>query len=548
MLRTSMLIVIAVSVSMAVCSLSVAAEGPSAEFPVVPWPMKLVPLRGTFPLTRDTMIFVDSAGQTTAQYLAGELQPLLGVAVPVRVADSLPAEKSIVLRIDPALKSLGPEGYALTIAPDRVEMRAAESAGLFYACQTLRQLVPAAAADGPRSVPCVRIEDKPRFAWRGLMLDPARCFLDVKLLKRYIDVLAEYKMNRLHLHLTDDDAWTLEIKRYPELTDSRRWPMKPAVHNGGFYRQDDIRELVAYAATRHVMLVPEIESPAHNAVLATALREKILCRNNPYRSGTKPFDPKASYEWTEPCAASPAAFEVYKNILDETMGLFPSPYVHLGGDEYFGRTWEACPDCRTLVDKENLRRFDTPELKRLFAKCQGSPDKYLVYRFWMTKLCDYVRSQGRQPILWDDLAWRGDFPAGVAIMQWHYRGGPDGAQHVATPEDPAIEAASAGRPVIAVPFGCLYFDYDRPMELVYRFEAVPASLPADRRQLILGPQAAAWAMAPNVLERRVFPRLYALAEVGWSSAESRNWRDFVRRLEQRDRTTVPGVKTNHGDK
>ena len=227
--------------------------------------------------------------------------------------------KAIALHLDPAIESLGPEGYQLEVAADRVEFRAAGEAGLFYACQTFRQLLPAAVPAGPArrgdgvAVPCVRVEDRPRFPWRGLMLDCARQFLDKKFLERCIDMLALHKMNRLHLHLTDDEAWTLEIRRYPELTDIRRWPVI-ANRRRGVYRQEDIRELVAFAASRHVMLVPEIESPSHNVIPATVLREKILCRNNPYVSANKPTKDAEALPWLEPCAAKPEAMEFYRNV------------------------------------------------------------------------------------------------------------------------------------------------------------------------------------------------------------------------------------------
>ena len=186
------------------------------------------------------------------------------------------------------------------------------------------------------------ITDRPQFPWRGLMLDPARYFMTKEFLKRYIDHLAFYKLNRLHLHLTDDEGWTLEMPGYANLTDVSRWPRRPAGRKEGIYREADIREIVDYAATRHVTVVPEIDMPGHSAVPGWTLPDMLLCSNNPYGPGRKPWDDKESYMWMEPCVASPKAMTFYENILTKVIQLFPSPYIHLGGDEYFGLARKNC--------------------------------------------------------------------------------------------------------------------------------------------------------------------------------------------------------------
>jgi len=522
----------------ALCTVSFAAEA-AAPVSLIPQPAKLQLAPGTFVLKPGSLIASDGQARPSADYLAETLVRLTGFAVPVRAADSPAGAGTIRLTIKPGLASqLGDEGYQLVVTPQQVLLSAPTDTGLFYGCQTLRQLLPAPsaaeAADATRSwsLPCLQIEDRPRFQWRGLMLDPARFFLSQKFLKRYVDLMALYKMNRLHLHLTDTEGWTVEIKKYPALTDIPRWPMKLTDRVRSYYRQDDLRELVAYAAARHVMIIPEIEMPSHNAVPAMAYREQVLCPNNPYRSGEKPWDNNESFKWMEPCLASPQALAFYQDILKEVIAIFPSPYIHLGGDEYFGLAWEQCPDCKQALEAEKLRATDDGRAQPLFAGCQGSKQKYLLYRWWMTKMCDFVRAQGRKPVLWDDLAWRGAFPKDAAIMQWHYLDGYDYWQLIKTPENPAAEAALAGRDAIVAPFSHLYFDLGSTVEAVYKLECVPPNLPADRQQHILGPHAPVWGQPENHVDAQVFPRLYALAELGWTPAAARDWADFSQRLAQ----------------
>jgi hexosaminidase len=511
------------------------AEDIAPSVAIIPRPAKIALRSGKFVLHSGVRIRTGSATISTGQYLADSLKAIGGWSLIVeRDEVSAPHEDTIALRLDPGAACLGDEGYTLVINPQTVIVRAEKPAGLFYACQSLRQLLlrPAAVKEdlGQGDLPCLEIEDKPRFAWRGLMLDPARQFLDMQYLKRYIDMMAFYKLNRFHLHLTDTTAWTIEIKKYPELTDIKHMPElgRPIVR--GFYSQADVRELVAYAASRFVMLVPEIELPSHNAIAGWVLADKVLCPNNPYRAHQKPWDERETNEWAEPCAANANALTVYEDILREVIGLFPAPYLHLGGDEYFGLAWAQCSDCQKLIERENLRRFETEELRKLFAKCAGNKEKYLIYRWLMTRMCDFVRSQGRRPMLWDDLAWRGQFPEGVVIVQWHYRGGQDAMQLLATPENPAVEAVTAGRETVIAPFSHLYFDLNSSLDDVYRFDPMPSGLTPAEQARVLGPHALVWNQRQEQVEGRTFPRAYALAEIGWSPLESRDRHDFGRRL------------------
>jgi hexosaminidase len=518
-----------------------------AAVTIIPKPANMTQRTGTFSLQTGTVVYVQGDARETretARYLARVLSPTNRFPLKVKpVANSEILPAGILLTTQDAPANLGNEGYLLDITSERIVARAKRAAGFFYAVQTLRQLLPREAALSERALPCLRIEDRPRFPWRGLMLDPARQFLSTDFLKHYIDLLAFYKLNRLQLHLTDDTAWTIEIKKYPQLTDMSRWPTRPADRVRGVYTHDQVRELAAYAASRHVMLVPEIEMPAHNAIPGWVLPQ-VLCSNNPYRTHEKPWDDKDTSQWTEPCAANPKALEAYQNILREVMDVFPGPYIHVGGDEYFGVAWAHCPECRKLIETEHLRREQTDELKRLFGnKCLGSSEKYLVYRYLMTRICDFVRSQGRQPVLWDDLSWRGRFPEGAVIMQWHYQGGIDYMQHVATPENPAAEAARAGRDTVVGPFSHLYFDINSTLEAVYRFDPMPAGLTPAEQSRVLGPHAPVWDQREDQVDGRTFPRLYALAEIAWAPGEKDNLAEFLRRVavHEKQRAALPQV-------
>ena len=252
-----------------------------------------------------------------AQYLSEAVQRPAGFTLSVHPlkGDGVPPA-GIVFRTDPSLERLGSEGYALDVEEGRVGVRAFKPAGLLYACQTLLQLLPPqifspSKVEGTAwKLPCVNIEDTPRFAWRGLMLDPARFFLTKDYIKRYIDLLALHKMNRLHLHLTDSEAWTVQIDAYPELTNMDKWPLKTAERTRGVYSHDDIREIVLYAGARNVTVIPEIELPAHSTVVLAAYPE-LMCPNNPLRTGTRAWDGKC-YEWAEYCASAESTYTFMK--------------------------------------------------------------------------------------------------------------------------------------------------------------------------------------------------------------------------------------------
>ncbi len=508
---------------------------------IIPRPAQVQPSAGKFILNANTVIRTDALSEKSAIALSEMLAPATGFHIRVRGIDKTVETNSINLQINPNRPELGEEGYELSVRPETIRIQAYRPAGLFYAGQTLRHLLPkeilmtSKAPVCPWAIPCGDIKDRPRFSWRGLMLDTARYFLPVNFLKRYIDLLALYKMNRLHLHLTDNQAWTLEIKKYPILTDMSRRPQEPG-RARGVYPQKDIREVVEYAAARQVMIVPEIEFPGHSDTVLTAMPE-LMCVNNPCRIG-KPGQ-------KEFCPGREDVFTFFEDVISEVAALFDAPFIHIGGDEYAGPHWDHCPDCQRRIREENLEAGDTEELRNLFRNCLGSPRKYLLYRYLMRRAARIVTAQNRIPILWDDLSWRENFPEKSVILQWHYKDLFDFMHKAVTPDNPAREAARAGHAAIIAPASHLYFDYfdgGKFIRKLYEFNPIPHDLAEDQVKSILGPHACVWEQPQEKIDAMVFPRMLALAEQAWTPAEFRQWDHFAPRLQkQLSRLDILGV-------
>lgn len=493
-----------------------AAERPA----LIPRPARLAWQPGAFRPTPAAVLRADGVAADAARLLAAQLadagaRPLPVAGGPARAGD-------IVLRLDPATHVSGDEGYRLAVTPEGALLQAAHPAGLFYAGQALCGLcVPEGGL-----FPAVEIVDAPRFPWRGLMLDVARHYFDLAFLRRMIDLLARCRMNRLHLHLVDGQAWTLELDSLPRAT-AHNGGNGPGRPRRGVYPRDEMRALVAYAAERQVTIVPEIEFPAHADALLRGHPE-LLCASHPARHGGEDVA-------REFCPGREDVYAAITAVLAEVAEIFPGPYLHIGGDEYHGSAWDDCPDCRRRVADAGLEAEDTPELRRLFAHPQGSPRKYLLYRYLMRRVAGIVTALGKTPILWDDLSWRGEYPAGSAVMQWHYDGLFDWMHQTTTPEDPAALAIRAGHPVIAAPASHCYFDYldgGALLRRLYGFEPVPADLSAAEAPALLGPHACLWECPQERVDGMLFPRLLALAEVGWTPAPERDWDDFRDRLRQ----------------
>lgn len=412
---------------------------------------------------------------------------------------------------------LPPEWYALQIDADGIRIQAASEAGLFRGTRTLRQIVEQIGED--RHVPYLTITDHPRFAWRGMHLDVCRHFFGVDFVKKYIDLLARYKMNTFHWHLTDDQGWRIEIKQYPKLTEVGAWrkgsQVGPygmraydSIPYGGYYTQDEIRDVVAYAAARSITVVPEIEMPGH-AMAALAAYPELGCTGGPYevQRGWGVFD--------DVFCTTDTVFDFLENVLTEVMDLFPSPYIHIGGDECPKVSWKACPKCQALM------------------KVEGLKDEHELQSYFIQRMERFVNSKGRKIIGWDEIL-EGGLAPNAAVMSWR---GTEGG----------VAAAQSGHYAVMTPGDHCYFDHyqgdpaNEPLAIggyttvqkVYSYEPVPAELKGEEAKYILGAQANLWTeyiLTPEHVEYMMLPRMLALAEVTWSPKELRNEADFLQRL------------------
>lgn len=429
-------------------------------------------------------------------------------------AQASPAAAAIRLEIAPARSGASPESYTLDIQPRAIVAKAPGKAGLINAVHTLRQLLDQAPAkDSGRLLPCLMIDDSPRFAYRGVMLDPARYFIPAERLKSSIDRLSYYKINKIHLHLTDNSGWRISIAKHPELTDAKKWPSFDPARGAGFYTREEIRELVAYASARNVQLIPEIDIPQHCSIL-THLIPQLRC--------------PVENQDDEICASRPEALDILKGIIADVAGQFPGSPVHIGGDEYLGVNWKYCPSCQRRAAA--LARERRPELDRLYAGSIGTPEKYLLYRDLMRRVAAHVTRLGRVPCQWDELSWQGDYPAGAWVFQWHFQGGRDFFVNADVAECPAADAARHGHPVVVCPFNHFYLDLPSSVEGIYGFDPVPKGLEAAAAARIAGVQVNNWDCPPDRFDFRLYPKALALAELGWSRKEALEISDFKRRL------------------
>ena len=509
----------------------VARPKPFAEtaISIVPYPARVERGRGAFALTRTTPIVADAAARKQARQLAMMLAPATGFDLPVRVG-AAPRGAHIALRIDPALqKTLGTEGYRLSVTPAAVTIRAGASAGLFYGMQTLRQLLPPeifreAEVERRWTVPAVTIEDHPGFSWRGMHLDVARHFQPKEFVKKYIDLLALHKMNRFHWHLTDDQGWRIEIRRYPKLTSVAAWRKQTLIGpyrtnplpehfdgkpHGGFYTQDDIREIVAYAADRFITIVPEIEMPGHSQAIIAAYPE--------LGSVDEPVEVRPTWAVSPYILnADASTVSFMQNVLAEVLELFPGPWIHIGGDEADKTQWKNNPRIQA-----RMRELDVK-------------DEHELQSWFIRQMDAFLTARHRRLIGWDEIL-EGGLAANATVMAWR------GIEH-------AMTAARSGHDAVLAPTSHTYFDYyqaqDRareplaiggflPLERVYAWEPMPAGLEPRFQKHVLGVQGQVWTEYlpnPKAVEYMAFPRASALSEVAWSPAAARRFDDFRARL------------------
>lgn len=472
---------------------------------LVPWPTAVTAGQGSFELTADTELVTDSASEATAVQLAESLRPATGFRLPL--ASRASGAGAIVLTADSALTSeLGAEGYGLTVTPTRITLSGATQAGLFHAMQTLRQLLPPQvfAAAAPSAVtwrfPCVTIRDRPRFAWRGLMLDTGHDFQRLAFILRFIDLMALHKFNTLHWHITDLGTFPLEIRGYPRLQDpstlgKRMRGEPPRGVKPGHFTQADVRTVVTHAAARHITVVPEIDMPGH-ATPALLAYPEFDC---PVPHQTWGFE-----RW-EYCVGNERTYAFLEEILSQVLELFPSRFIHIGGDECPKDHWRKCPVCQAKRTAEHLSNEE--ELQSYFVR----------------RIEAFLHARGRRLIGWDEILEGGLAPR-AAVMAWRPEKGA------------AAVAAQAGHDVVMASTSHLYFDYPEtqtPLEKVYAFEPLPPGLPAEAASHILGAQAQMWTdnhPTEGEIDRLVYPRACAVAEVVWSPAAPRDYRSFLRRL------------------
>ncbi|MCG8967292.1 beta-N-acetylhexosaminidase [Streptomyces sp. CL12-4] len=479
------------------------------------------PLRGGVPLDGDTTLWAAPGTETAERWL----RATLGAAFALPLRPGAQDSAGVRLLLDDALE---PEAYRLSVIRDRcVEIRGGGPAGVFWGAQTLRQLLgPEAFRRAPvrpgltPGVPQQVIEDAPRFRWRGLMLDVARHFMPKEGVLRYLDLMAAHKLNVLHFHLTDDQGWRIEIKRYPELTGTGSWrartkyghrasPLWEDKPHGGFYTQDDIREIVAYAAERHITVVPEIDVPGHSQAAIAAY---------PELGNTDVVDTASLTVWDtwgvceNVLAPTDGTLRFYEGVFEELLELFPSEFVHVGGDECPKGQWQRSPAAQARIKELGLAGED--ELQAWFIK---------HFDRWLT-------ARGRRLIGWDEIL-EGGLAEGAAVSSWRgYAGG--------------VAAARAGHDVVMCPEQQVYLDHrqdageDEPvpigfvrtLEDVYRFEPVPPELTPEEAAHVLGTQANVWTEVMETQARvdyQVFPRLAAFAEVAWSTLPAPGERDFA---------------------
>jgi hexosaminidase len=509
----------------------VPAQG--SEIFIVPKPVSVVRQPGSFRITSASRIAVpagDFPAESVGRYLAERLRSAFGLDLPVSAGPPVGAQGLIMIRRG-GREGLGAEGYELSVTPAAVSIAAPEKAGLFYGVQTLLQLLPPAAygsagtAGGAAVLPCVKIEDMPRLPWRGMLLDVSRHFFPKEFIKRYLDYLALHKMNTFHWHLTDDQGWRLEIKKYPRLTEVGAWrvdredkhwnsrpPQGPGdkATLGGFYTQNDVREILAYAESRHITVVPEIEMPGH-CLSALAAYPQLSCSGGPFTvppGGVWPI--KDVY-----CAGNDETFAFLEDVLGEVVELFPGKIIHIGGDEVDKSTWKVCPKCQARIKAAGLKTAE--ELQSWFIR----------------RIETFLNARGRTLMGWDEIL-EGGLAPNAAVMSWR---GVEGG----------IAAAKAGHPVVMTPTSNCYFDYYQgdpaleppgiggflPLSKVYAFEPVPAVLTPEESRFIVGAQGNLWTeyiATPSHAEYMTFPRIAAMAEAGWTSAAGRDWDDFLRRL------------------
>ena len=482
---------------------------------MIPIPANLNLKDGKFVLSKNTKIHSTKSVANLKNYFISYLSKDFGVTL--ESSKEHQVENSINFKLDDTLIKLGPEGYELSITDDHIDVRSSGEAGIFYGIQTIKQLLP---RDGEKSslnqeynevIPCLIIEDFPRFNWRGFMFDVGRHFHSIDTIKRVLDLISLLKMNVFHWHLTEDQGWRIEIKKYPQLTEigskredskvggwtSKKYRGKP---HEGFYSQEQVKEIVQYAKERFITIIPEIEMPGHSSA-AIASYPEVSCKNEnidvPIKFGI--FSDVF-------CPGKEITFEFLINILDEVLDLFPSAIIHIGGDEVPKKNWKSCSDCKGRMEEEGLKKYK--ELHSYFIK----------------RISDYLKSNGRRTIGWNEIL---DEKTDVGVIGQFWA--PTGKKQV-------LNHIKKGGEIVVSNFFRYYLDYNyfvTPLRKTYNFDPIPKGLKKEYHDQIMGVEAPIWTeWVPNTdrLDWQVFPRLAAVAETAWTLEQNKNYRSFVNRL------------------
>ena len=515
-------------------------------YAIIPEPVSLVEMNGRFIFSEKSKIILSTLNDETklaGDYLAFLIKNPTGLSIPVEQGRK-DISGSVFMSIDTSV--VNNEGYVLNISPKKIVIKAKSAVGMFYAVQTLRQLLPVEVESKKKveglilSVPACAIKDEPRFLYRGMHLDVGRHIFPVAYIKRYIDMIALHKLNTFHWHLTEDQGWRIEIKKYSKLTEiggfrketlighgKDRPQVFDGIPYGGFYTQEEVKDIVAYAKSKFVTIIPEIEMPGH-ALAALAAYPEFSCTGGPFEVATRWGIFPDVY-----CAGKDATFNFLEDVLSEVIDLFPGKYIHIGGDECPKDRWEKCPACQKRIKEEGLK--DEKELQSYFI---SRIEKFLI-------------SKNRKLIGWDEILEGGLAPE-ATVMSWR---GIDGG----------IEAAKQKHDVIMSPNQYVYFWWYQcepegqplaaggylPLEKVYSYDPLPAELNATEQKYILGLQGCLWSeyiVSPELLEYMVYPRMFAIAETGWTPASKKDFEAFLSRFEiVKKRYDVIGINYFKGE-
>ncbi|WP_304062377.1 beta-N-acetylhexosaminidase [Hoylesella loescheii] len=503
----------------ALCFSMLSAHAADANYNVVPLPKSVVMAKGLpFNLTNATTIVYEGTNpemKRNARFLSEYIQQASGIKTAVLDKRDKKAA-AIVLTIDP--KVAGAEAYRLSVNNKQVTIAASTPAGVFYGIQTLRKSLPVQTTGEAITLPAVTVADAPRFGYRGMMLDCARHFFPLSFVKKFIDILAMHNMNVFHWHLTEDQGWRLEIKSHPELTTKSSMrsgtvighnaTVDDSIPHGGFYTQQEAREIVEYARQRHITVIPEIDMPGH-MLAALAAYPELGCTGGPYEVG---------HRWgvykDVLCLGKESTYKFVQDVIDEVVEIFPAKYFHIGGDESPTVMWEKCPKCLQKAKDENT---DIKHLQQYFTN----------------RVEKYLNGKGKSIIGWDEIL-EGKINQSATIMSW--RG-----------VEPGLKAAKQGHDVIMTPSSHVYFDHYQakdtkhepdaiggcsPVEKVYSYEPLPDTLSAEAKNRIKGVQANLWTEYipfTTQAEYMVLPRMAALAEVQWTPVAKKNFDDFSKR-------------------